>query len=289
LVGRNQNTLSEINMEFVAAHGIDVVRRLSGGGTVFCDLGNINFTFITDKTAGDESFEKFALPVIEALKSLGIPAEFTGRNDITIHGLKISGNAQHHTKTRLLHHGTILYSGDLGKLAGALITKPLKFVDKSVKSVASRVTNIASHMENPIDVLAFKTYLEESIMKSHGIKHAYELTEFDLKEIERIMNNRFMTWEWNYGYSPKYAFSNTIKTKSGLIEYHLNVEEGLIKNAAIQGDFFGEWPIEDLSNKLIGVRHNQVDLMNELESIEIDKYISGLTLIEFVKGLAETN
>lgn len=289
LIGRNQNTLSEINMDFVVANGIKVVRRLSGGGTVFCDLGNINFTFITDKNDEDEGFEKFALPVVKALQSLGIPAEFTGRNDITIEGKKISGNAQHHTKTRLLHHGTLLYAGDLGKLAGALISKPLKFVDKGIKSVASRVTNISNYIEKPMDVTEFKDYLKAYIMKSHDIVEAYVLTDRDLEEIEKIRQNRFMTWEWNYGNSPKYAFSNAVKYKSGLIEYHLNVEDGLIKNAAIHGDFFGEWPIENLSNHLIGVRHQQEDLLEALKDIELQKYIKGLTLDEFVRGLVETN
>lgn len=285
LIGRNQNTLSEIHGEFVSTHGIDVVRRLSGGGTVFCDLGNINFTFITNKKMGNEGFEKFAMPVIDALQTLGIPAEFSGRNDITINGLKISGNAQYHTKTRLLHHGTILYAGNLAELSGALKSKPLKFVDKSIKSVASRVTNIVNYLEKPMDVLEFKAYLKKYIMASNGIAQEYILTEKDLEQINQIMQDRFMSWDWNYGASPKYTFVNAVKYKSGMVEYSLKVEAGIIKNAVIHGDFFGECAIDELCALVIGVKHNQEELLYALREVDVQNYIAGISLEEFVEGL----
>ena len=203
LIGRNQNAVSEIHMDYVKKHEIEVVRRLSGGGTVFCDLGNINFTFITDKHEEEAGLRKFALPVIEALRKLGIPAEFSGRNDITIEGRKISGNAQYHTKTRLLHHGTLLYSGDLSRLAGALNVKSEKFIDKGIQSVSSRVVNIADYMNDPMEVMEFKEYLRDTIMEAHGITEIYALTPRELGIVNNIKKNRFMSWEWNYGNSPQ--------------------------------------------------------------------------------------
>ncbi|MDD4343748.1 MAG: lipoate--protein ligase family protein, partial [Eubacteriales bacterium] len=173
LIGRNQNTLTEIDYEYVRQEKIDVVRRLSGGGTVFNDLGNINFTFITKKAQDGSSlsngFEKFAFPVIKALQSLGVNAVFTGRNDITIDEKKFSGNAQYHYKDKTLHHGTLLFSGNLERLAKALKSKPLKLQDKGVKSVRSRVTNISEHLKSPMNVIEFKEYLKKYIMDFHNI------------------------------------------------------------------------------------------------------------------------
>lgn len=285
LIGRNQNTLSEINKSFIQEHHIDVVRRLSGGGTVFCDLGNINFTFITNKTGNEAGFEKFAQPVIDALASLGITAEFSGRNDILIDGKKISGNAQYHYKNRLLHHGTLLFNGDLTSLKGALITKPLKYKDKSVKSVSSRVTNIYPYLTSSMDVLEFKDHLQSSIMKSHSISMIHQLTDSELLEIEKIQKERFESDAWNYGNSPAFSFENTVKYPSGLIEFHLNIKKGVITDASVSGDFFGELPISSLENLLIGLPYLEESLQEALYEVPIGGYISGLSLSDFISGL----
>lgn len=285
LIGRNQNTLSEIHTDFVKEKGIQVVRRLSGGGTVFCDLGNINFTFITRKTGDSNGFEKFASPVIAALRSLNIPAEFTGRNDIVIEGKKFSGNAQYHLQNKLLHHGTLLYSGDLAALSGALKSKPLKFKDKSVKSVASRVTNIAEHMEKPMDVLEFRAYLRDFIMAENHIETVYELTETDLLAIEKIQRDRFETYSWNYGKSPDYTFTNEVRFPCGTFEFSAQVSDGHLASLSLHGDFFGEKPVEELCEKLLGAAFTEEALREKLSGVAVGEYIQNMSTTEFVSGL----
>lgn len=289
LIGRNQNTYSEINTTFVKENDIDVVRRLSGGGTVFCDLGNVNFTFITNKGQDSAGFRTFAKPVIEALNSLGVNAKFTGRNDITIDGKKFSGNAQYHHNKRLLHHGTLLFNGDLAKLKGALISKPLKFKDKSVKSVASRVTNIYNHLEQDMDVLEFKDYLKTYIMKMYNISKEYTPSSFDIKLINQIKQDRFDSWEWNYGKSPKYSYENNVKYSSGMVEYHLDVNNGIIDKAYIHGDYFGELAISEIEELLVGLPHSKDDIKKALESTHISDYISGLSMDNFIDGLTQSD
>lgn len=291
LIGRNQNTISEINLDYVKENGIQVVRRLSGGGTVYNDLGNMNFSFITYRNSNDNSmkngFEKFALPVINALQSLGVNAVFTGRNDITIDEKKFSGNAQYSQKDKLLHHGTLLYDCDMSKLSLALKSKAIKFVDKSVKSVGARVTNIIDHMNRNMTLLEFREYLKDYVVNTHCIKTIYEFNEKDLEEINKIAKERFETWEWNYGKSPDYKYKNAVKYPSGVVEYHLDVENGQITNISIYGDFFGEKNIGVLEEKLIGVKHSIKDLEYVLREINIDNYIRGLSIKEFIEGLLD--
>ncbi len=291
LIGRNQNTLSEINLDYVKENDIIIVRRLSGGGAVYNDLGNMNFSFITYRSSSDtqvkNGFEKFALPVINALQSLGINAVFTGRNDITIDGKKFSGNAQYFQKDKLLHHGTLLYDCDMSKLSLALKSKAIKFVDKSVKSVGARVTNIADYMKESMTLLEFREYLKNYVIETHGIETIYEFNEKDLKEINKIVRQRFETWEWNYGKSPNYRYKNSVKYPSGVVEYYLEVEDGKIEDISIYGDFFGEKNIQELEERLIGVKHSIKDLENVLNQINIDDYIRGLSLKEFIEGLLD--
>lgn len=291
LIGKNQNTLSEINMDYVLDNNIEVVRRLSGGGTVYNDLGNMNYTFITYKNSNDNKlengFKKFALPVIKALQSLGIDAQFSGRNDITIEGKKFSGNAQYSRKDKLLHHGTIMYDCDMNKLSKALRPKPIKFKDKSVKSVSSRVTNIASHMKKEMSVAEFREYLKNYIINYNNIETIYKFNDKDLEEIDKIVQTRFGTWEWNYGKSPIYKFENSVKYKSGIVEYSLNVENGIIKDIAIYGDFFGTRDIKELLSLLKGVRHDKESLLERLSYENISEFISGISNEQFVDGLLD--
>ncbi len=279
LIGRNQNTLTEIDYEYVSKKKIDVVRRLSGGGTVFNDLGNINFTFITKKvqdgTSLSNGFEKFAFPVIKALESLGVSAVFTGRNDITIEGKKFSGNAQYHYKDKTLHHGTLLFSGNLEKLAKALKSKPLKLQDKGVKSVRSRVTNISEHLGRSMDVLEFKDYLKKYIMDFHNITEEYELSEIEMAETEKIQKERFESWDWNYGKSPGYNYSKAEKFFWGTIEVLSNIKNEIIEEIRLYGDFFGEKSVEELEKILIGVEHKNSKILEKLMDVNLDLFIKG--------------
>lgn len=291
LIGKNQNTVSEIKMDYVLENNIEVVRRLSGGGTVYNDLGNMNYTFITykDQNASklENGFEKFALPVIKALQSLDVDAEFSGRNDVTINGKKFSGTAQYSIKDKLLHHGTIMYDCDMSKLSQALKAKPLKFRDRSVKSVRSRVTNITEHMKVDMSVEEFRDYLKNFIIKYNNIEKVYEFTDYDIEEIEKLAETRFRRWEWNYGKSPIYEFENSVKYKSGIVEYHLNVENGIIKDVGIHGDFFGTKDVEEITSLLKGVRHEKQSILDKLRNSNIGEFISGISNDEFIDGLLD--
>ncbi|MFZ5354418.1 MAG: lipoate--protein ligase [Bacillota bacterium] len=286
LIGKNQNAMSEINIEYVKENNIPIVRRLSGGGAVFNDLGNINFTFITNKDSNDSiDFKKFAQPIINALVDLNVKAEFSGRNDITIDGKKFSGNAQYSYKNRVLHHGTLLFSGNLTDLSAALKTKPLKFEDKSVKSVASRVTNISAHLDKPMDVLEFREFLKNHVMKANQIKAVHELSEQELAEINKIAKERFESWEWNFGSSPKYSYTNEKRFAGGTVEFNMEVERGIIEEIRIYGDFFGEKDVKELEAALKGVRHTEEDIRKALSSYEIGKYLANITIDDIISGL----
>ncbi|MGO1652212.1 lipoate--protein ligase [Senegalia sp. (in: firmicutes)] len=291
LIGRNQNTLTEINYNYVKDNNIDVVRRLSGGGAIYNDFGNINFTFITnrDKKSSTEknSFNKFALPVIEALQSLGVNAEFTGRNDIIIEGKKFSGNAQYFQKDKLLHHGSILFDCDMSKLSLALKSKSIKFKNKGVKSVGARVTNILPHLDKAMALGEFREYLKNYIIDTHDIERIIEFNESDIEEIEKISEKSFKSWEWNYGKSPVYKYENSVKHPSGLVEYTLNVEKSIITNISIYGDYFGERSILELEEALIGVKHSRDHLEHKLKDLKLDDYIRGLTIKDLVNDLLE--
>lgn len=292
LIGKNQNTLSEINMNYVKENDISVVRRLSGGGTVYNDLGNMNYTFITHRDAKEpklqNGFEKFARPVVDALNSLGVNAVFTGRNDIEIEGKKFSGNAQYLEKEKMIHHGTLMYNCDMSKLSSVLKSKPIKFVDKSVKSVGARVTNIYPHMDVKMELEEFREYLKNYVIKTYNIENVYEFTEEDIEKIEKISKDLFQTWEWNYGQSPKYQFKNERKYPgSGVVEYNINVESGIIKGISITGDFFGEGEISDLEEKIINSRHNEDDLRKALDGVDMDDYIRNLSKDDFIEGIMD--
>lgn len=278
LVGKNQNTFAEINLDYVKEHDIPVVRRLSGGGTIFGDLGNVYFTFISnnsDDTFAD--FKRFTIPVLNALNKLSINAEFSGRNDLTIDGKKFSGNAQYKYKNRVLHHGSLLFSSNMTDLTAALKVRPLKFQDKSVKSVASRVTNISDHLKMPMDVLNFKDFLMDTIIESLHEGVRYELTENDLYHINKISKEKFSTWEWNYGSSPKYSFVSEKKFLGGTVEVNLNVNKGIIKDIKIFGDFFGEKEIKDIETALIGIKHSEECIISVLSNFNFENYMTNIT------------
>lgn len=286
IVGKHQNTLSEINVEYVRENNIDVVRRLSGGGAVFHDLGNLNFGFI--KIGEDTNlvdFKKFTLPILDVLQKLNINAKFEGRNDLTIDGKKFSGNAEHVYKNKVLHHGTLLFSSKMGDLSKALNVNPRKFRDKAVKSVRSRVTNIAEHLEREMSVEEFAEMLMTDIMEINPNSKRYEYTEADREAIDDLVAAKYGTWEWNFGYSPKYNFSKFISTEGGHIEVNLDVVNGVIKNARFFGDFFSSKDISDIEKALIDMPHNEIKIREALEQFNISQYFNKVTLDELVDSL----
>jgi lipoate---protein ligase len=287
IVGKHQNTLAEINVDYVKENGIKVVRRLSGGGAVFHDLGNLNFTFIQ---TGDHTslidFKRYTEPILEVLQKMGIDARFEGRNDLTIDGKKFSGNAEHIWKNRVLHHGTLLFSSRMTDLSAALNADPLKFRDKAVKSVRSRVTNISEHLAEPMDVMQFAGLVQDHIVEKYPDSTFYDLTDEDHRRIREMVEKKYGTWEWNFGYSPRYNLKRVLATeRSGTIEFNMDVHDGVIREIHIYGDHFGKYDSEEIELALTGKPHNEAAIREALKSYAIGDYFNHLTNDEFIKGL----
>jgi lipoate-protein ligase A len=287
IVGNHQNTLAEINTEYVKENNIDVVRRLSGGGAVFHDLGNLNFTFIKniDKSKDKVDFSTFTKPIIDVLRNMDINANFEGRNDIMIDGKKISGNAQHTNGNRMIHHGTLLFSSVMTDLSNALKVNPLKFRDKAVKSVKSRVSNISDHMPEKIDVLTFRDRIMDYIVSTHEGAYLYEYTDEDREKINQLVEEKYGKWEWNFGSSPKYNFEKLIKTKGGNIEFHIDVNKGLINDIKIFGDFFNTLDTAEVEELLKNTPHEENKVRDKLNSIDFNKYFHAVNQEEFIAGM----
>lgn len=286
IVGKHQNTLAEINQDYVKENMIKVVRRLSGGGAVFHDLGNLNFTFIA---SGENhqlvDFRKFTQPILEVLQKIGIEAKFEGRNDLTIDGRKFSGNAEHVYKNRVLHHGTLLFSAQMADLSSALNVDPDKFQDKAVKSVRSRVTNISEHLKTPLSVLEFRDLILNHVMESTPGAELYSFTQDDISAIARLRDEKYITWDWNFGYSPKYNFRKTVKTNGGKLEVTLEVVNGAIEKARFFGDYFNKLDPVDIEQALTGTLHNETAISERLKDFEISDYFLKISREELITSL----
>ncbi|MDR1651126.1 MAG: lipoate--protein ligase [Synergistaceae bacterium] len=278
IIGANQNTAEEIDAEYVRKNGIPVIRRQSGGGAVFHDLGNVNFTIIRGMKGGDFSnYALFTAPVIEFLAALGVRAELSGRNDLVIDGAKFCGNAQAVRRGRIMHHGCILYSADLTPLGRALRPPDDKLESHSVKSVRKRVTNIASHMADPIPVEEFFSRLSLFFMDHIGGMTLYALTREDIAATERLVREKYSTWEWNFGMSPPYNVKRRKRYEFGTVEAVLFVEGGVISDVRLFGDFFGLRDKSELENRMKNVRCDRPSLEAALSGTDVGDYIKGMT------------
>lgn len=276
VVGKYQNTAEEIDQTYVDQNNIHVVRRLSGGGAVYHDKGNLNYTFIIGKNQNpDFDFELFSRPVIKALEKYNVHAQVSGRNDILIDGKKFCGNSQYTRKKRILHHGCIMLDSNLDVVSKALKVKAAKFQSKSVKSVQSRVTTINAHAQNPISMEEFKDMLRACAFESNELEQ-YFLTEEDELAIEALKNKKYATWEWNYGSNPYYNVSIEKKFPSGLVTIKMDAESSVIKAIKIYGDFFGNGDIKQLEEQMAGLRLDET-LESQLSQLNIGYYINGVS------------
>jgi lipoate-protein ligase A len=271
-------------MEYIKKNDISVVRRLSGGGAVYHDLGNLNFTFIIkDKENSIYDFKKYSLPVIDALKKMGVTAEFNSRNDLVIDGRKFSGNAQYVHKGNLLHHGTLLFNSELDVLQNALNVDASKIESKGIKSVRSRVTNISEYLPEPISIREFKSLLLKCLVENEEDIHEYILSEDDLKAVSSLQNEKYSTWEWNFGESPAFNFKNSKRFDGGKVEVLLNVERGgLIQNCKIYGDFLGGDDLSKVEEKFKGAVYTHENIENILKQIDVFRYFGSINTEELL-------
>lgn len=275
IVGKNQNTLSEINVDYVKEKNIKVVRRLTGGGAVYHDLGNLNYTFIENKKKNFNDFRGFCEPITTALNEMGVEAEFSGRNDMTIEGKKFSGTAQCKYKDRVMHHGTLLFSSVKADISGALKPREIKFSGKSVKSVSSRITNISDHLEGDMDVIEFRNRVMKSV--AGGIDQVTTFSDQEVSEIIRLRDEKYAKWEWNYGHSPKFEMTREGRFPGGTLEVTLEVKKGVIEKIRIYGDFFGTRDVSTLESALTGVAHNEEEIGKVLQNLDIHDYMVNIT------------
>ena len=281
VIGKHQNTISEINLDYVEKKGIHVVRRMSGGGAVYHDLGNINFSFIQEKKdLADFDFSFFTRPIVDLLGELGIKAEFNSRNDLAIDGKKFSGNAQYIFKKKILHHGTLLFNSEMEELVNSLKVSKDKIESKGLKSIKSRVANIKDHIgeDSKIkEVSDFKVALFEHMKNRMEEFEEYVLTENDKKEIEKLKKEKYDKWEWNYGESPEADIHRQRKYTAGKVESYIKLKDGLIENIKLYGDFFSSREIEDLENGLKGKKYMISEIVEYLKTVNVSEYFSGFS------------
>lgn len=276
VIGMNQNTAEEINADFVKEHGITVVRRMTGGGAVYHDLGNLNYSFISD--IGDKaslSIEQFSRPVCRALESLGLHATVSGRNDIIIDGRKVSGVAQRVYKNRILHHGTLLFRSDANMIAGSLNADPSKFESKSSKSVKTRVGNISDFLSEDMSFEQFREAIRHQLSLDGAV--VCTLTDDELAQIRKNADEKYRSWEWTYGRSPKYTFKNKARFAGGSIEVRLFVEHGMIKEASFAGDYMAVCDSSAAAEALAGVKLTREDVMSALAAVDMQSVFGGIT------------
>lgn len=283
IIGKHQNTLEEINTDFIDSRGVHVVRRLSGGGAVYHDHGNLNFSFLTKYDPKHfNNYAQFTGPVIRALHKLGVNAELSGRNDILVEGRKISGNAQFTSRERMFSHGTLLFDTRLEDVVSALNVNMGKIESKGIKSIRSRVANIAEFLRTPMTIEEFRQHLLDYIFEEHGTVPLHPVTDEDWKAVEKLSAQKYRQWEWNYGRSPDFNVQRRQRFVFGEIDLRIDVQDGRIDNIKMYGDFFAKGDIGEIELLLKDVRYDRHDIAEALRDLDIETYFSDLTREEFL-------
>lgn len=291
IIGKNQNAYEEVNTDYVEKHGVNVVRRFSGGGAVYHDLGVLNFCFIT-KDDGDSfrNFKRFTQPVIDALHKMGVQdAELRGRNDLVIGEKKFSGNAMYSKGGRMTAHGTLMFDSQIDAVVGALNPKKHKLESKGIKSIRSRVTNITPYMDDEYQTMSTKDFRDRLLLNIFDVDELsdvkeYVLTDEDWENIDEFAAKYTDNWEWNYGESPDFDLERSERFEGvGTVEVKLNVEKGVISDIKLYGDFFGMGEISDVADTLQGVKYEASAIEEALEGVNLEKYIGEITPAELTE------
>ena len=283
VVGKHQNTLAEINLEQTNQENIPVIRRLSGGGTVFHDLGNLNYCFIKKGKLVD--FQKYSQPIIDTLQKLGVDAKFEGKSDLTIEGKKFSGNASHVYRNKVMQHGTMLFSSDLKRLNQLLKVNPLKFKDRGVRSIRSRVTNISDYLSSPLSIEEFANLIINNIKQEFCDATEFVLSDQDKLHIESLMKEKYENWEWNYGYSPNYKFEKLSNFPNGsILEVRMKIEKGIIKNVDLDGNCILFDQINTFENEIRNKYHSKNTIEQTLKDTNINLYFKNISTQEVLSA-----
>jgi len=289
MLGVNQIADAEIDIGYAQREGIRIVRRASGGGTIYNDMGTLLYTFIKpfDKTRSPQDILiETAGNVASALNALNIPASACGRNDVLVDGKKVAGLAQYVRHGRICTHGSLLYDTDLEKLALLLSPDEAKITSKALRSVRSRVTNIKEHMTKPPEICDFRNQLKKQLLCGYDFDD-YVLTEHDYSQIKLIHDKKYGSDAWTFGRSPKFSFHNAKRFQGGKVEVFLNVEQGLISSCAIRGDFLGVLPVSELEDVFIGKAFNREAFAASLKDILLHHYFGNITIDEFLSVIFE--
>ncbi len=288
IVGRYQTAEREINVAAAREVGAQVVRRSSGGGTVYHDMGNLNYTFILEAVDPKRvDLKTVAKPVVSALAKLGVQAEIQGRNDIVVDGRKVSGTAQRIARGRLLHHGTLLFDSDLDVLQRVLHVDEAKVASKGVASIKSRVTNIREHIPGEMNTIQdFWRALLEAFDEELGLER-WELTDDDLARVKALQEAKYQAWDWSMGRAPAFEYSNSRRFPGGRLEVRLNVRKGRVDEIEMNGDFLGLVALDDLLTALGGVRYHPDDVRAALGALDLPMYLGAITADEVVEVLFE--
>mgnify|MGYP003302608879 FL=1 len=271
IVGFNQEVNTEVNLDYLKENGIDLVRRVTGGGAVYHDLENLNYTIVGRSEDLERDYPEYASLLAKALQTLGVPATLSGRNDILVEGRKVSGFAKRVCKNRLMVHGTLMYNVDVDVLTHVLNPSTTKLQSKGIASVRSRVANLCDYLPEIPDIQTFSQHLEE-ILSNNYTDTEYQLTETDLANIQRLTDKKFATWEWNYGRSPKATLVHSARLACGTVEIHLTLAENRIASCRFGGDFMGNLPASDVEKALTGIPYEINEIRKCLSKIEINRY-----------------
>lgn len=282
IIGANQEVHTEVNLDYLKENNISLVRRVTGGGAVYHDLGNLNYTIVGRSEDLERDYPEYTRYMLEALQKLGVPATLSGRNDILVEGRKVSGFAKRVCKNRLMIHGTLMFNVDIDKLTQVLCPPATKLQSKGIASVRSRVANLSEFLPDITDISLFKQHLE-NILSNNYADQEWTLSPKDIQNIEQLAHEKFEKWEWIYGHSPRATLNFSKKLACGTVHIHLNISENRITSCKFGGDFIGNLPTNELEDALTGIPYDRDSISKFLEETDISRYLDGVTSAELLR------